>query len=171
MSFYNFFKKHSTEIDKELLASLIAKTVLERINEDYEKNKSINFLEIHEVDSTVAGKSSCFQYWIEPSLSYFSDNNYYGWIYIWDELSGDTNKKGLFLYLLKIEKNNNKYTTLFSFNFDDSENQIGSPSFDNIRIVNHENGLDKCINTIKNNAIFNNYTIPPPYFVFASMIK
>jgi hypothetical protein len=171
MGLFDSFNKKKVEISNDSLVSVIAKTVLERINEDYASKEFVNFQEIHCADTTVEGKSSCVQYWIEPSLSYFSNNNYFGWIYVWDELKGDTQDKGLLLFLVKISNSTNEYKTLFSFNFDDYTNQIGSPSFENIKIVNHENGLDKCLNAIKNNAIFNDYKTPPPYFVFASMIK
>ena len=165
MGIFDLLKKKQPRISKEeLLPHLTACLITSMEAKDGESD---TFKTTASIDDTVkAEKLSSVSYSVDPLLAYKDEDGTYGWIYFWNEYE-DT----VTYYLVLISKNET-YKTLLSLKLDYLKYEDGYVhSFESVLIPSFEDGLTKTIKALIKNAEFNSYSSPPPYCVFAKMLK
>ena len=165
MGIFDLLKKKQPRISKEELLPHLTACLITSIEAKDGESDTFKITAIF--DGTVKGETlSSVMYKIDPSLAYKDIDGTFGWIELWNE------HKESVVYYLVIIASNLTYKTLLSLKFHDSKYEDGFiHSFESVVIPSFEDGLTKTIKALIGNAEFNNYTSPPPYCVFAKMLR
>lgn len=165
MGIFDLLKKKQPRISKEELLPHLTVGVIPSLEADVVQSDTFKITATF--DGTVKGVSlSSVTYRIDPSLAYRDIDGTFGWIELWNE-----HEDSLAYYLVLISSNES-YKTLLSVKLDYSKYEEGFVhSFEAIKIPSFEDGLTKTIKALIGNAEFNSYSSPPPYCVFAKMLR